>query len=101
MHFQEKKDKAFKKGTILDVAKTIKTMVERQQNEEINALYDSGDYKLSKEYESLKVDPVKWHSWEPERRRKQIEKLRNYQPGIGDTFTKPKSSGRKKRNASI
>ena len=104
-HFQEKKEQSFEKGSILEVTKTIKTLVERQQHDEIRALYGSGPYRLCKEYQRFEIDPVKWHSYEPERRKTYVEKFRNYQPGLEDTFKKPKNNGRKsnerKRNRKL
>ena len=94
-HFQEKKEQCFKKGNINDVINTIKALVERQQADEIRALYGSGPYRLSKAFERFTVDSVKWHSYEPERRRRHVEKFRAYRPGLEDQFTKPKASGRK------
>ena len=105
MHFQEKKEQSFEKGDIFEVVKTIKKLVERQQDEETKALYGGGGYKLSKEYKKFEIDPIKWHTFGPEKRKKHIEKFRSYQPGLEDTFVKPKTSGRKpnctKRNRKV
>lgn len=40
--FCEKKEQLFKKGDLSDAVSTMKAIIERQQNEEIMALYGSG-----------------------------------------------------------
>ena len=37
-HYLEKKEQSFRKGTVEDVIKTFKSLVERQQNEEVSYL---------------------------------------------------------------
>ena len=43
----KKKEQSFRKGTVLDVIKTFKSLVKRQQNEEVRAIDRSGPYRLS------------------------------------------------------
>ena len=45
-HYLEKKKQSFRKGTVLDVIKTLKSLVKRQQDEEVRAFYGSGPYRL-------------------------------------------------------
>ena len=78
-----------------DVIKTFKSLVERQQDEEVRAIYRSGPYRLSDCYQKFEVDSVKWHSMDPEARMKHVERFRRYRPTLDDQFDKPKSSGRK------
>ena len=92
-HFIEKKEQSFKREDISEVAETLKRIVERQQNEEIRELYGSGPYHLAEPYKKFAIDPVKWHSYDPEKRRKLVEKFRNHRPSLDDQFVKPKSSG--------
>lgn len=94
-HFLEKKEQAFKKGSISDVVKTVKTIIERQQNDEVRALYGSGPYHLSEQLKKFAVEPVKWHAMDAERRNRHIRKYRSYRPTLTDQFEKPKASGRK------
>ena len=76
-----------------DVAKTFKLVVERQQDEEVRAIYRSGLYRLSDRYYNLDVDSIKWHSMDPEARMEHVERFRRLT--LDDQFNKPKSSGRK------
>ena len=78
-----------------NVIKTFKSPVERQQDEEVRAIYRSGPYRLSEHYKKFEVDSVKWHSMDPEARTKHVERFRRYRPTLDDQFDKPKSSGRK------
>ena len=78
-----------------DVVKTFKSLVERQQDEEVRAIYRSGPYRFSDCYQKFEVDSVKWHSVDPEARMKHVERFRRYRPTLGNQFDKPKSSGRK------
>ena len=94
-HYLEKKEQSFRKGTVEDVIKTFKSLVERQQDEEVRAIYRSGPYRLSDCYQKFEVDSVKWHSMDPEARMKHVERFRRYRPTLDDQFDKPKSSGRK------
>ena len=55
----KKKEQSFKKGTVEDVIKTFKSLVERQQDEEVRAIYRSGPYRLSDRYKTFEVDSVK------------------------------------------
>ena len=65
-HYLEKKAQSFRKGTVEDVIKAFKSLVERQQDEEVRAFYRSGPYRVSDHYKTLEVDSVKWHSMDPE-----------------------------------
>ena len=69
--------------------------MERQQDEEVRAIYRSGPYRLSDCYQKFEVDSVKWHSMDPEARMKHVERFRRYRPTLDDQFDKPKSSGTK------
>ena len=58
-HYLEKKEQSFRKGTVEDVIKTFKSLVERQQDEEVRAIYRSAPYRLSDRYKKFEVDSVK------------------------------------------
>ena len=94
-HFFEKKERLFKKGDLSDAVSKIKAIIERQQNEEIMALYGSGPYKLSKEFRRFEKESVVWHSMTEGDRRKHVERFQSYQPTLEDYFMKPKASGAK------
>ena len=73
----------------------FKSLVERQQDEEVRAIYRSGPYRLSDCYQKFEVDSVKWHSMDPEARMKHVEQFRRYTATLDDQFDKPKSSDKK------
>ena len=75
-HYLEKKEQSFSKGTMEDVVKTFKSLVERQQEEEVRAIYKSGLCRLSDRCKKFQVDYVKWHSVDPEARLKHVERFR-------------------------
>ena len=54
------------KGSLETVILTLQKLVERQENEEIKAIYGSGPYSLNKQYSKFKIDSVKWHSMAPD-----------------------------------
>ena len=94
-HYLEKKEQSFRKGTLEDVIKTFKSLMERQKDEEVRASYRSGPYRLSDRYKKFEVESVKWHSMDPKARMKHVERFRLYKPPLDDQFDKPNSSGRK------
>ena len=49
-HCLEKKEQSFRKRTVEDVIKTFKSLVERQEDEEVRAIYRSSLYRLSDRY---------------------------------------------------
>ena len=90
--FCEKKEQLFKKGDLSDAVSTMKAIIERQQNEEIMALYGSGPYKLSKEFKRFEKESVVWHSMTEGDRRKHVERFQSYKPTLEDYFIKPKAA---------
>ena len=93
-HYCEKKEQSFQKGGINDVIKTLKCLTERQEDEEVRAIYGSGLYSLSKEFKKFEMNSVRWHSMKEEERRNHVAKFRSYRPILEDYFEKPKASGR-------
>ena len=57
--------------------KTFKSLVERQQDEEVRANCRFGPYRLSDRYKMFEVDSVKWHAMDPEARLNHVE-LNNF-----------------------
>ena len=94
MHFKEKMEQCHKLGSSLEVINTSK-IIERQQDDQVRAIYGSGPYKLSNEYNKFSIDNVKWHSMTLEERKKHVLAFRNYNPSLEDKFIKPAKSGRK------
>lgn len=95
MHSVQKCIQNFKKEDALTVVKNLQRLCERQDAEEVRAIYGAGNYVLDKPYQSFKVASSEWHSWSESRRRAHVDKLRKYTPTVGDSFSKPKNSGRK------
>ena len=95
MHFKEKTEQCHKLGSSIDVVNTLKKIIDRQQGDEIRAIYGSGPYKLSRECDKFSIDNLKWHSMASEERKKHVLAFRNYIPSLEDQFTKPAKSGRK------
>ena len=50
MHFKEKPEQRQKLESSLDVINTLEKIIERQQDDEVRAIYGSSPYKLSNEY---------------------------------------------------
>ena len=94
-HYREKLEQCFQTLSSCDVIDTLLRLTERQQSDEVKALYRSGPYSLSNDYVKFKVDSLNWHSWSPEARRKHVAAFRNHEPTLSDHFKKPKTSGRK------
>ena len=86
-HFVEKKKQSFSKLSVVDVIVSLEEMVNRQDQEEVRALYGAGSYEISKEYRR--------HSWSPQTREQHLSTFRKCEPSIGDSFKMPKNAGRK------
>ena len=95
MHFVEKLNQCFQKKSVPEVVCSFKSLMERQENEEIRAIYGAGSYVISTPYKSFQVDSARWHHWSENNRRDHIEKFRAYSPTLSDEFHKPKNAGRK------
>ena len=52
VHTIEKRIQCFKMGSVLEAVNTIKILIEREENEEVLALYGGGRYVLSQEYKN-------------------------------------------------
>ncbi len=93
LHAVEKRMQSFRVGTVLEAVNTINSLVKREENEELLALYGAGNYVLSQQYKNW-FAPM-WHSWSPERRQRYAKNFRLAQPTIESTFVKPANPGRK------
>ena len=74
---------------------TAAILIQREQNDEIRAIYGAGNYVLSPEYKEFQVPSQTWHSWSGQRKKDHISKFHQYSPTVDDTFAKPSNSGRK------
>ena len=75
--------------------KTLEQVHNRQDTEEIRAIYGAEKYSLSTEFKKFAVDSAIWHSRSLTRKDNHIKTFRDYQPGPSDSFNKPKNAGRK------
>ena len=55
-YYLEKNEQSFRKGTVEDVIKMFRSLVERQQDEEVRAIYRSSLHRLSDHYKRFEVD---------------------------------------------
>jgi len=99
MHFREKKEQCFKKGNVKDVISTLQSIVKRQENDEVRALYGCGPYRLSTTHKKFQMNSIncsiKWHSMEAKKRMKHVADFRQHSPTLDEHFSKPSKSGRK------
>ena len=95
MHFLEKLNQDFKKESTTIAIESLSQIAERQNLEEIRAIFHGGRYVLSQQYKKFSVESSVWHSWSEERRMNHVKKFCEYIPSISDSFSKPSSSGRK------
>ena len=73
----------------------IHKITQREENDEIRALYGARNYCLSPEYWKFQVASHVWHSWSEERKAGHLRKFREYVPNISDIFRVPANAGRK------
>ena len=59
MHFKEKTEQCHKLGSSIGVIKTLKKIIDRQQDDKVHEIYGSGPYKLSREYGKFSIDNLK------------------------------------------
>ena len=60
-------EQSYKKGTVSDVISTLKKVVDRQEEDEVRAIYGPGPFHLSTQYAKFQMDSVKWHSFDAEK----------------------------------
>ena len=94
-HYRGKLEQSFQTLPSCDVIDNLSRLTKWQQSNEVKALYGSGPYSLSNDYVKFSVDSLKWHSWSPETRQKQVAAFSNHEPTLNDHFKKPKPSGHK------
>ena len=87
-HFRETMEQSYKKRTVTDVISTLKKLVDRQEDDEVRAIYGSHPYRLSSHYTKFQMASVKWHSLDAEKRRKHVLLFRQHMPTIEQEFKK-------------
>ena len=95
IHATEKHYQNFKKESIEVALSNIQKIIQREESDEIRALYGASNYCLSPEYQKFQVASHVWHSWSEERKADHLRKFREYVPNISDTFRMPANAGRK------
>ena len=61
-----------------------KSLVKRQEDDEIKAIYGSGPYRLSQPFKKFAIDSINWHNMNPQKRIKHVEQFRKYSPKLED-----------------
>ena len=51
-------EQSYKKGTVADIISTLKKLVDRQEDDEVRAIYGSSPYRLSPQYAKFLMDSV-------------------------------------------
>ena len=97
MYFLEKLNQDFKKESTTIAIESLSQIPERQNLEEIRAIFHGGRYVLSQQYKKFSVKSSVRHSWSEERQMDHVKKFREYIPSISDSFSTPSDSGRKPR----
>ena len=99
LHHVEKMNQNFKKKTVTEAIGNIQKLIDRQDSEEVRALYRAGSYVLSTSYKQFFVPSATWHNWTVEQKKDHVQKFRNYKPNVSDNFKKPKNVGQKSNYA--
>lgn len=94
-HAVEKCIQHYKKEDVLVVINNLQRLSDRQDAEEVRALYGAGNYRLAESYRKFLVKSSEWHNWSEKRRHDHVSKFREYVPTMSDSFTKPRNSGKK------
>ena len=91
LHAAQKRIQCFKSQDVLGAVQTMEKLIQREENDEVMAIYGSGSYVLSQDYAKW-FAPV-WHTWPVDRRSAHLEKFRKFIPSLDQTFRKPLNAG--------
>ena len=94
-HAVQKCIQEYKKRDVATVIKNLQRLSDRQDVEEVRALYGSGNYSIAEPCKRFCIQSSEWHSWDENRRKDHVRKFRSFVPGKTDLFSKPRNSGRK------
>ena len=92
-HAVEKRIQHFKGKKLPDALETIETLFEREESDEILALYGNGNYVLAPAYKSWFTP--KWHSMSVDEKKKYYGRFCSSKPSLESTFPKPARAGKK------
>ena len=88
LHAKDKRAQNFMKKDVTAAIANLQSLIKREENDEILAVYGQGNYLLSPDYKDFKRPSHVWHSWTPERRDDHLKKFREYRPSLDDSFQK-------------
>ena len=75
LHHVEKMNQNFKKKTVTEAIGNIQKLIDRQDSEEVRALYRAGSYVLSTSYKQFFVPSATWHNWTVEQKKDHVQKF--------------------------
>ena len=58
-----KGESKFREKTVKEAIRNIQKLSDRQDSEEVRAIYGAGSYVLSAAYKQLSVPSATWHNW--------------------------------------
>ena len=74
LHHVEKINQSFKKKIVKEAIWNIQKLSDRQDSEEVRAIYGAGSYVFSAAYKQFFVPSATWHNWTVERKKKTMSK---------------------------
>ena len=92
-HAKQKCIQCFTKGSVLECVNTLRTVIKREEDQEMLALYCGDKHVLSPGYKNWFT--TKWHSWPAERKLKYLHDFQSAKPSLESTFLKPANPGQK------
>ena len=84
MHHAETMNQNFEKKNSSKSYWKYPEISDRQDSEEIMAIYGAGSYVLSAAYKQFFVPSATWHDWNVERKKDHFHKFQNYKPKYKD-----------------
>ena len=78
MHFLEKLCQEFRNESTEISIKNLSKIAERQDLEEVQAIFHSGRYALCQPYKKLSMESLVWHSWSEARHKDHVKRFCQY-----------------------
>ena len=94
-HFRGEMELSYKKRTVVDVISTLKKLVDRQEDNEIRAIYGSGSFHLNIQYAKFQMDSVKWHFLDAKKQRYKVSLFWQHIQTMKQEFKNPQKSEKK------
>ena len=92
-HAVQKRLQCYKKGSVIDAINTVKTLIKREEQQEVLAIYGGDKHVLAPSYKNWFAS--KWHSWGDDQKEKYLQDFRSAKPSVESTFLKPANPGQK------